>query len=71
MRKIIRFTKRVVISGLSILLKCGISNTLATALLTKQFVEPGTFRAGLELYEVAGPAGLYLIKLKVGHCPQQ
>ena len=42
--------------------------TLATALLTKQFVEPGTFQAGLELNEVAGPAGLYLMKLKLGHC---
>ena len=28
---------------------------------------PETFQAGLELYEVAGPAGLYLLKLKVGH----
>ena len=28
---------------------------------------PGTFQAGLELYEVAGPAGLYLIKFKVVH----
>ena len=55
--------------GLSNLLKCGISNTLATPLLTKRFVGPGTFQAGLEVYEVAGPAGLYLIKLKVGHCP--
>ena len=42
--------------------------TLATALLTKQFVGPGTFQAGLELNEVAGPAGLYLMKLKLGHC---
>ena len=40
---------------------------LATALLTKQLVGPGTFQAGLELYEVAGPAGLYLMKLKLGH----
>ena len=31
---------------------------------------PGTFLAGLELYEVAGPAGLDLIKLKIGHCLQ-
>ena len=67
MRKIIRFMKRVAISVLSTLLKCGISNTLATALLTKQFVGPGTFQAGLELYEVAGPAGLYLVKVKLGH----
>ena len=67
MRKIIRFMKSVAISGLSTLLKCGIPNTLATALLTKQCVGPGTFQAGLELYEVVGPAGLYLIKLKVGH----
>ena len=44
-------------------------NNLATALLTKRFVGPGTFQVGLELYEVAGPAGLYLIKLKLGHCP--
>ena len=29
---------------------------------------PGTFQAGLELNEVAGPAGLYLMKLKLGHC---
>ena len=29
---------------------------------------PGTFQVGLEFYEVAGPAGLYRIKLKVGHC---
>ena len=42
--------------------------TLATALLTKQFVGPGTFQAGLELNEVARPAGLYLMKLKLGHC---
>ena len=42
--------------------------TLATALLTKPFVGPGTFQAGLELNEVAGPAGLYLMKLKLGHC---
>ena len=42
--------------------------TLATALLRKQFVGPGTFQAGLELNEVAGPAGLYLMKLKLGHC---
>ena len=28
---------------------------------------PGAFQAGLELYEVAGPAGLYLIRPKVGH----
>ena len=59
--------KRVAISGLSTLLKCGILNTLATAVLSKRFVGPWTFQAGLELYEVAGPAGLYLIKLKVGH----
>ena len=50
------------------MLKCGIPNTSATALLTKRFVGPGTFLADLEVYEVAGPAGLYLIKLKVGHC---
>ena len=49
------------------LLKCGISNALVTALLTKRFVGLGTFQAGLEVYEVAGPAGLYPIKLKVGH----
>ena len=67
MRKIIRFMKRVAISGMSALLKCGISITLVTALLTKRLLGPGTFQAGLELYEVAGPAGLYLIKLKVGH----
>ena len=42
--------------------------TLATALVTKQFMGPGTFQAGLELNEVAGPAGLYLMKLKLGHC---
>ena len=42
---------------------------LATTLLTESFVGPGTFQSGLELYDVAGPAGLYLIKLKVGHCP--
>ena len=30
------------------------------------FFGPGTFQAVLELDEVAGPAGLYLIKLKVG-----
>ena len=42
--------------------------TLATALLTKQFVGPGTFQADLELNEVAGPAGLFLMKLKLGHC---
>ena len=36
--------------------------------MTKQFVGPGTFQAGLEIYEVAGPAGLYLMKLKLGHC---
>ena len=42
--------------------------TLATTLLTKQFVGPGTFQAGLALNEVAGPAGLYLMKLKLGHC---
>ena len=47
--------------------KCGISNTLATNLLTRGFVGPGTFQAGLELYELAVPAGLYLIKLKIGH----
>ena len=29
---------------------------------------PGTFQAGLELNEVVGPAGLYLMKLKLGHC---
>ena len=54
--------------GLPTLFKCGISNTLATALLTKRFVGPGTFQTGLEVYEVAGPAGLYLMELKVGHC---
>ena len=31
---------------------------------------PVTFLAGLELYEVAGPAGLDLKKLKIGHCLQ-
>ena len=30
---------------------------------------PEYFQAGLELNEVAGPAGLYLMKIKVGHCP--
>ena len=34
----------------------------------KRFVGSGTFQAGLEFYEVAGPVGLNLIKLKVGHC---
>ena len=58
------------ISGYPHCEKCGISNTLATALLTKRFVGPGTFLVGLELYEVAGPAGLDLIKLKIGHCLQ-
>ena len=43
---------------------------LATALLTKQFVGSATFQVCLELYEVAGPAGPYLIKLTVGHCFQ-
>ena len=31
---------------------------------------PGTFQVGLELYEVAGPAGLYQLKLKIEHCCQ-
>ena len=59
--------KHVAIWGCPHLLNRGISNTLATALFTKRCVGPGTFQAGLEVYEVAGPAGLYLIKLKVGH----
>ena len=34
------------------------------------FVGPANFQAGLELYDVAGPDGLYLVKLKVRHWKQ-
>ena len=35
--------------------------------VTESIVGPGTFQAVLELYKVAGPAGLYPIKLEVGN----
>ena len=55
---------------LSTLLKMWNFKYVGNSSVAKRFVGPGTFLAGLELYEVAGPAGLDLIKLKIGHCLQ-
>ena len=56
--------KRVAISRLSTLLKMWsfkyVGNSSVDEAMSS-FVGPETFQAGLELYKVAGPAGLYLL----------
>ena len=71
MQKIIRFMQSIAILGLFMLLKVrNFKYCWQQPCWQKQFVGYATFQVCLELYEVAGPAGPYLIKLTVGHCFQ-
>ena len=65
MQKIVRFKKCIAISGSFTLLKKCNFQYVDNSSFDRDFLGPGTFQAVLQLYEVAGPAGLYLIKLKV------